>query len=56
MMLIFVILFLGIELILGTRVKSVDMRRKTLLTVTGETISYKILIVATGARVWRLNL
>lgn len=27
------------------------MKRKTLLTTTGETISYKILIVATGARV-----
>lgn len=41
----------GIELVLGTRVKSADVRRKTLLTATGETISYKILIVATGARV-----
>ncbi|KAK4392979.1 Monodehydroascorbate reductase 4, peroxisomal [Sesamum angolense] len=40
----------GIELILGTRVKSADVRRKTLLTATGETISYKYLIVATGAR------
>lgn len=44
----------GIELILGTRVKSADVRRKTLLTVTGETISYKYLIVATGARVLKL--
>ncbi|XP_047969157.1 monodehydroascorbate reductase 4, peroxisomal isoform X3 [Salvia hispanica] len=45
----------GIELILGTRVKSADVRRKTLLTATGETISYKYLIVATGLearRVW----
>ncbi|GER41331.1 monodehydroascorbate reductase [Striga asiatica] len=40
----------GIELILSTRVKSADVRRKTLLTATGETISYKYLIVATGAR------
>ncbi|XP_071913008.1 monodehydroascorbate reductase 4, peroxisomal isoform X2 [Coffea arabica] len=45
----------GIELILGTRVKSADVRRKTLLTVTGETISYKILIVATGARALKLE-
>jgi thioredoxin reductase len=28
-----------------------DVRRKTLLTGTGETISYKTLIIATGARV-----
>ena len=42
----------GIELVLGTRVKSVDVRRKTLLSSTGETISYKFLIIATGARVW----
>ena len=41
----------GIELVLGTRVKSVDVRRKTLLSSTGETISYKFLIIATGARV-----
>ncbi|KAF6155475.1 hypothetical protein GIB67_020001 [Kingdonia uniflora] len=45
----------GIELVLGTRVKSVDVRRKTLLTATGETISYKILIIATGARALRLE-
>lgn len=42
---------IGIELVLGTRVKSADIRRKTLLTVAGETISYMILIIATGARV-----
>jgi hypothetical protein len=30
-------------------VVSADVRQKTLLTDTGETISYKILIVATGA-------
>lgn len=41
----------GIELVLGTQVKSADFRRKTLLTAAGETISYKILIIATGARV-----
>lgn len=45
----------GIELVLGTRVKSVDVRRKTLLTATGETISYKILIIATGARPLKLE-
>lgn len=45
----------GIELILGTKVKSVDVRRKTLLTAVGETISYKILIIATGARALKLE-
>ncbi|KAJ0053013.1 hypothetical protein Pint_02734 [Pistacia integerrima] len=47
--------FLGIELVLGTRVKSADVRRQTLLTAAGETISYKILIVATGARALKLE-
>lgn len=46
--------FVGIELVLGTRIKSADVRRKTLLTAAGETISYKILIIATGARVLEL--
>ncbi|KAJ8774983.1 hypothetical protein K2173_019987 [Erythroxylum novogranatense] len=45
----------GIELVLGTRVKSADVKRKTLLTATGETISYKILIIATGARALKLE-
>ncbi|KAM3286699.1 monodehydroascorbate reductase 4, peroxisomal isoform X1 [Capsicum chacoense] len=45
----------GIELVLGTRVKSADVRRKTLLTATGETITYKFLIVATGARALKLE-
>lgn len=45
----------GIELVLGTRVKSADVKRKTLLTVAGETISYKILIIATGARALKLE-
>ncbi|XP_044466846.1 monodehydroascorbate reductase 4, peroxisomal-like isoform X2 [Mangifera indica] len=45
----------GIELVLGTSVKSADVRRQTLLTAAGETISYKILIVATGARALRLE-
>ncbi|XP_058091821.1 monodehydroascorbate reductase 4, peroxisomal [Magnolia sinica] len=45
----------GIELVLGTGVKSADLRRKTLLTATGETISYKILIIATGARALKLE-
>ncbi|KAK9271689.1 hypothetical protein L1049_002052 [Liquidambar formosana] len=45
----------GIELVLGTRVKSADVRRKTLLTATGETISYKILIIATGAQALKLE-
>ncbi|CAA6661212.1 unnamed protein product [Spirodela intermedia] len=45
----------GIELVLGTRVKAADLRRKTLLTATGETISYKTLIIATGARALKLE-
>lgn len=45
----------GIELVLGTRVKSADVKRKTLLIATGETISYRILIVATGARALKLE-
>nr|GLL38445.1 monodehydroascorbate reductase 4, peroxisomal-like [Ipomoea trifida] len=45
----------GIELVLGTRVKSADVKRKTLLTASGETITYKILIVATGARALKLE-
>ncbi|XP_022851568.1 monodehydroascorbate reductase 4, peroxisomal-like isoform X1 [Olea europaea var. sylvestris] len=45
----------GIELILNTQVKSADVRRNTLQTATGETISYKILIVATGARPLKLE-
>lgn len=47
----FYFVWLGIELVLGTKVISADVRRKTLLTSTGETISYKTLIIATGARV-----
>ncbi|KAF8729720.1 hypothetical protein HU200_017680 [Digitaria exilis] len=45
----------GIELILGTKVISADVLRKALLTSTGETISYKTLIVATGARALMLE-
>ncbi|CAD6249787.1 unnamed protein product [Miscanthus lutarioriparius] len=45
----------GIELILGTKVISVDVRRKTLFTSAGETISYATLIVATGARALKLE-
>ncbi|EAZ20347.1 monodehydroascorbate reductase (NADH) 1, peroxisomal [Oryza sativa Japonica Group] len=45
----------GIVLVLGTRVISADVRQKTLLTSSGETISYKTLIVATGARAVKLE-
>lgn len=45
----------GIELVLSTLVKSVDVRMKTLLSAAGETISYKTLIIATGARVLKLE-
>ncbi|KAJ6797195.1 monodehydroascorbate reductase 4, peroxisomal [Iris pallida] len=45
----------GIELVLGTRVKSADVNRKTLITAVGETISYKILIIATGARALKIE-
>lgn len=41
---------------LGTRVISADTRRKTLVTATGETITYKFLIIATGARVIKVVL
>ncbi|XP_025824428.1 monodehydroascorbate reductase 1, peroxisomal-like [Panicum hallii] len=45
----------GVELILGTKIISADVRWKTLLASTGETISYKTLIVATGARALKLE-
>ncbi|KAI3503451.1 hypothetical protein L1887_31892 [Cichorium endivia] len=45
----------GIELILENRVESADVRRKTLLTTTGETITYKFLIIATGSRAVKLE-
>ncbi|KAI7750364.1 hypothetical protein M8C21_014690, partial [Ambrosia artemisiifolia] len=45
----------GIELILNTRIMSADVRRNTLLTAAGETISYKFLIIATGARALKLE-
>ncbi|CAM6071386.1 unnamed protein product [Sphagnum tenellum] len=44
----------GIELVLGTRVKAADVRARTLRTAAGETISYKFLVIATGARVYAL--
>ncbi|XP_023759354.1 monodehydroascorbate reductase 4, peroxisomal [Lactuca sativa] len=45
----------GIELILGTRVESANVRRKTLLTTMGETITYEFLIIATGSRAVKLE-
>ncbi|EFJ08252.1 hypothetical protein SELMODRAFT_131995 [Selaginella moellendorffii] len=45
----------GIELLLNTQVVSVDLKRQTLLTSAKETIAYLMLIVATGARVLRLE-
>ncbi|KAI5084361.1 hypothetical protein GOP47_0000530 [Adiantum capillus-veneris] len=45
----------GIELALGTHIKAVDVKLKTLLSAAGETITYKTLIIATGARVLRLE-
>ncbi|GJN21989.1 hypothetical protein PR202_gb09514 [Eleusine coracana subsp. coracana] len=45
----------GIELILGTKIISADVRRKALVTAAGETISYKTLIIATGARALKLE-
>ncbi|KAE8697147.1 Monodehydroascorbate reductase [Hibiscus syriacus] len=45
----------GIELVLGTRVESVDVGHKTLLTAPGETIHYQILIIATGAQALKLE-
>ncbi|KAI5065435.1 hypothetical protein GOP47_0020130 [Adiantum capillus-veneris] len=45
----------GMELVLSTRIKSVDVKKRTLLSAAGETITYKTLIIATGARVLRLE-
>lgn len=45
----------GIELVLSTCIKSVDVKKRTLLSAAGETITYKTLIIATGARVLRLE-
>ncbi|CAN6233775.1 unnamed protein product [Urochloa humidicola] len=45
----------GIELMLRTKVVSADVRGKTLLTSSGEVIIYTTLIVATGARVLKLE-
>ncbi|KAL2634352.1 hypothetical protein R1flu_005831 [Riccia fluitans] len=45
----------GIELILDTRVVAADVKNRTLRTASQETIAYKILIIATGARVLRLE-
>ncbi|KAH9288232.1 hypothetical protein KI387_032349, partial [Taxus chinensis] len=45
----------GIELVLGTKIKSADVKRKMLLTAAGETITFKIIILATGARVLKLE-
>ncbi|KAG6506973.1 monodehydroascorbate reductase 2, peroxisomal-like [Zingiber officinale] len=45
----------GIDLVLGTRVKSANVQLKQLTTTTGETITYKILIIATGARALKLE-
>ncbi|MQM21666.1 hypothetical protein Taro_054710 [Colocasia esculenta] len=47
--------FIGIELLLGTHVSSADLRQKVLYTDSGETISYKILIIATGAQALKLQ-
>lgn len=41
----------GIELILDTKVVKVNLNLKTLLTQVHETITYRTLIIATGARV-----
>ncbi|GAQ86404.1 monodehydroascorbate reductase [Klebsormidium nitens] len=45
----------GIELLLNTRVTSADVKKRALTTQSGETITYKTMIVATGARVLRLE-
>jgi len=39
------------ELLLGTRVVAVQVKLRTLTTAAGESITYDILIVATGSRV-----
>ncbi|KAL6138394.1 hypothetical protein ACLB2K_063677 [Fragaria x ananassa] len=45
----------GIELILSTEIVKVDLARKTLVSGTGETFKFQILIIATGSTVVRLS-
>ncbi|CAM8898324.1 unnamed protein product [Rhodiola kirilowii] len=45
----------GIEILLGTLVESADVEQKTLLTDAGETIRFRILLVATGAKALKLG-
>lgn len=41
----------GIELILSTEIVKVDLAGKTLVSGTGETFKFQILIIATGSTV-----
>ncbi|CAI9780206.1 unnamed protein product [Fraxinus pennsylvanica] len=45
----------GISLILNTEVVKADLASKTLISATGETFKYQILIIATGSTVIRLS-
>ncbi|CAM6121817.1 unnamed protein product [Calypogeia fissa] len=45
----------GVELILNTKVVKVNLHEKTLLTEVHETITYRTLIIATGARAMKLE-
>lgn len=44
----------GIELVLGTYVNSIDVRHHMVKTAVGEMTSYKVLIIGTGLKGWRI--
>src|SRR5262249_36846352 len=46
----------GINLRLNTSVAALDLRRRLLQTATGEEVGYEKLLIATGARVRRLDI
>lgn len=46
----------GIELILSTEIVKADLAGKTLVTASGESFKYEILIIATGSTVRNLKM
>src|SRR5260370_23876367 len=46
----------GIEVMLGCEVKGIDAKQKTLHLASGETLGFEKLVVATGARVRKLDI
>lgn len=49
--LIFLLIFIGIELILSTEIVKADLPGKTLISADGKSFKYQILIIATGSTV-----